>query len=69
MISRTVLRSVHLAGTPLIGAFVYSAALRDVPAFALCVQIVVFPLIALAGLSMWPGLRGLRRRLAGPTRA
>lgn len=69
MISRLVLRSVHLVGAPLIGAFVYSSALRDVPAFTLGVQVVVFPLIALAGLAMWPGLRGLRRRLARPTQA
>lgn len=59
-----LLRNLHLAASPVIGAFVYSGALRDNATFLALVQWVVFPLVAAAGLALWLGPR-LARRGAG----
>ena len=60
------LRYLHLAMTPVLGAFVYSDALREADAFERIVQAAVFPLTAGAGLAMWLGPRLLRRARATP---
>jgi hypothetical protein len=60
------LRLVHLALTPLLGAFVYSPSLRALPEFAAVVQFGAFPLAAAAGLAMWLGPRLLRRHRTAP---
>jgi hypothetical protein len=52
-----LLRNLHLAASPLIGAFVYSGALRANDTFLAIVQWGVFPLVAAAGLAMWLGPR------------
>jgi len=52
-----LLRNLHLAASPLIGAFVYSGALRANDTFLAIVQWGVFPLVATAGLAMWLGPR------------
>jgi hypothetical protein len=52
-LSYRLLRNVHLAITPVLGAFVYASPLRDNPAFVAVVQWVVFPMVAGAGLLMW----------------
>lgn len=52
-LSPRLLRYVHLAAAPFVGAFVYSSALRDIPAFAALIQWMVFPLVAAAGLALW----------------
>lgn len=62
-----LLRNLHLASTPLIGAYVYSGALREMPAFAAAVQWVAFPLAAGVGLWLWLGPRLLRRATARGT--
>jgi len=56
-----LIRNLHLATTPLLGAFVYSGALRDTATFLALVQWVVFPLVAAAGLALWLGPRLARR--------
>ena len=52
---------MHLAASPFIGAFVYSAALRTNETFLAVIQWVVFPLVAAAGLALWLGPRLSRR--------
>lgn len=52
-LSHHLLRNLHLATTPVLGAFVYATPLRDNPAFLAIVQWGVFPLVAGAGLLMW----------------
>ena len=59
-----LIRNLHLAASPFIGAFVYSGALRENDAFVAFVQWGVFPLVAAAGLALWLGPR-LTRRGAG----
>lgn len=59
-----LIRNVHLAASPFIGAFVYSGALRANETFLALVQWAVFPLVAAAGLALWLGPR-LARRVAG----
>jgi hypothetical protein len=61
-----LIRNVHLAASPFIGAFVYSGALRENDAFLSVIQWVVFPLVAAAGLVLWLGPR-LARYRAGRT--
>ena len=56
-----LIRNVHLAASPLIGAFVYSGALRSNETFLAVIQWVVFPLVAAAGLALWLGPRVARR--------
>ena len=58
---RKLIRNVHLAASPFIGAFVYSGALRENDAFVALVQWGVFPLVAVAGLALWLGPRLARR--------
>ena len=66
-LSHRLLRNVHLATAPILGAFVYSGALRENDAFVSIVQWGVFPLVAGAGLALW--LRGfLARRAANKER-
>jgi hypothetical protein len=60
-----LVRGLHLAAAPLIGAFVYSRALRDDEIFAAVVQWAAFPLLAAAGLALWLGPR-LARSSRGP---
>lgn len=63
-VSHRFLRNVHLAATPLVGAFVYARPLQESEAFAAVVQWGAFPLVAGAGLVLWA--RGLlARRAAG----
>ena len=52
-----LIRHVHLAASPFIGAFVYSDALRTNETFLAVIQWVVFPLVAAAGLVLWRGPR------------
>jgi hypothetical protein len=59
-----LLRNLHLAASPVTGAFVYSGALRDNATFLALVQWLVFPLVAAAGLALWLGPH-LARRGAG----
>ena len=47
------IRNIHLFGSPFVGAFIYSDALRQVGAFAALVQWGLFPLMAAAGLLLW----------------
>lgn len=54
-----LIRNLHLATSPFIGAFVYSGALRSNETFLALIQWGVFPLVAAAGLALW-----LRPRLA-----
>ena len=56
-----LIRNLHLAASPFIGAFVYSGALRQSEAFLVLIQWVVFPLVAAAGLALWLGPRLSRR--------
>ncbi len=56
-----LIRNVHLAASPFIGAFVYSDALRTNETFLAVIQWVVFPLVAAAGLALWLGPRLSRR--------
>jgi hypothetical protein len=60
-----LIRNLHLATTPFLGAFVYSGALREVDAFVLAVQWGAFPLAASAGLALWLGPRLARRAARG----
>ena len=57
-----LIRNLHLAASPFIGAFVYSGALRESDAFLSVIQWVVFPLVAAAGLALWLGPRLARQR-------
>ena len=59
------IRNLHLLSAPLIGAFVYSSALRELDAFVTLVQWAVFLLVAGAGLVLWlaPRLARLRSGL------
>jgi len=52
-LSPRLLRNTHLVAAPIVGAFVYSSALREVQAFTAFVQWIVFPLVAAAGLALW----------------
>lgn len=52
-LSYRLLRNVHLAATPFLGAFVYAGPLRDHTTFMAIVQWGVFPVVAGAGLMMW----------------
>jgi hypothetical protein len=56
-----LLRTVHIAASPLIGAFVYSGFLRANETFVRIVQWGVFPLVAGEGLAMWLAPRVIRR--------
>jgi hypothetical protein len=58
------IRCAHMAASPLIGAFIYSPALREHAVFAPLVQAVVFPLVGALGLWLWLGPRWLARRAA-----
>jgi hypothetical protein len=60
-----LLRNLHLAASPFIGAFVYSGELRANDTFLAIVQRGVFPLVAAAGIAMWLGPRLARRIRAG----
>ncbi|MCE2946822.1 MAG: hypothetical protein ACK5TI_00505 [bacterium] len=51
-LSHRLLRNLHLATTPILGAFVYASPLRENAAFVSLVQWGVFPLVAGAGLVM-----------------
>ena len=62
----TLLRNLHLAASPFIGAYVYSSALRANETFSALVQWGVFPLVASAGLALWLGPRLARRSRARP---
>ncbi len=55
------IRNLHLATSPLIGAFVYSGALRANETFTAIMQWGVFPVVAAAGLALWLGPRLARR--------
>ena len=56
-----LIRNLHLAASPLIGAFVYSGALRSNETFLALIQWGVFPLVAAAGLALRLGPRLARR--------
>ena len=56
-----LIRHVHLAASPFIGAFVYAGARRSNGTFLAVSQWVVFPLVAAAGLALWLGPRLSRR--------
>ncbi len=60
-IPHKLIRNLHLAAAPFIGAFVYSGALRANETFAALVQWGVFPLMAVGGLLLWLGPRLARR--------
>jgi hypothetical protein len=60
-LSGRLLRNLHLATAPVIGAFVYSAALRENDIFVAIVQWGVFPVVAGAGLALWIRPRLVRR--------
>lgn len=51
-LSHRLLRNLHLATTPILGAFVYASPLRENAAFVSLVQWGVFPMVAGAGLVM-----------------
>lgn len=63
-LTHRVLRNMHLATTPVLGAFVYATPLRENPTFVTVVQWGVFPLVATAGLVMWLRPWLARRRAA-----
>jgi hypothetical protein len=52
-LSHRLLRNLHLATTPVLGAFVYASPLREHATFFAIVQWGVFPVVAGAGLLMW----------------
>ncbi len=54
---RTYLRYGHIAAAFLIGPFIYSTSLQDVDAYALFVQLVVFPSMGFSGILMWQQAR------------
>jgi hypothetical protein len=51
-LSHRLLRNLHLATTPILGAFVYSSPMRENEVFLSIVQWGVFPLVAGAGLAL-----------------
>ena len=51
-LTHRLLRNIHLAATPFLGAFVYAGPLRENAAFVSIVQWGVFPLVAVAGIVM-----------------
>lgn len=53
---RTLSRALHLVGSALIGAFVYSP-LGDLAWFTALMQFGVIPLLALSGVVMWQQAR------------
>ena len=59
---RDVQRIVHLVSGLLVGAYIYTP-LADLPAFSAFIQIVVVPVLVVAGMAMWQMAR-LRRLLA-----
>jgi hypothetical protein len=52
-LSHKLLRNLHLATTPVLGAFVYVSPLRENPTFVSIVQWGVFPQVASDGILMW----------------
>jgi transposase InsO family protein len=52
-LSHRLLRNLHLATTPVLGAYVYASPLREDATFVAIVQWGVFPVVAVAGLLMW----------------
>jgi hypothetical protein len=52
-LSYKLLRNLHLATTPVLGAFVYASPLRENLTFVAIVQWGVFPLVASAGVLMY----------------
>jgi hypothetical protein len=52
-LSHRLLRNIHLATTPILGAFVYASPLREISTFVTLVQWGAFPLAACAGLALW----------------
>ena len=52
-LSHRLLRNLHLATTPVLGAFVYARPLREHATFVAIIQWDVFPTVAGAGLLMW----------------
>jgi hypothetical protein len=60
-IPHRLVRNLHLAASPFIGAYVYSGALRANETFAALVQWGVFPLMAAGGLLLWLSPRLARR--------
>ena len=61
-ISFRLIRNLHLAASPFIGAFNYSGVLRSNETFLALIQRGVFLLVAAAGLALWLGPRLARRR-------
>ena len=65
-LSHRLLRNLHLATAPILGAFVYSSPLRENEVFVSLVQWVVFPLVAGAGLALlirpWLARRSAERK-------
>lgn len=59
-----LIRNLHLAASPFMGAFVYSSALRANDIFVAVMQWGVFPLMAAGGLLLWLGPRLSRRSSA-----
>ena len=61
-LTHRLLRNIHVAATPFLGAFVYAGPLRESPAFVSIVQWGVLPLVAVAGMVMlirpWLSKRG-----------
>ncbi|MEN9771476.1 MAG: hypothetical protein RJA58_119 [Pseudomonadota bacterium] len=66
-LSHRLLRNLHLATTPVLGAFVYASPLRENATFVVIVQWGVFPVVAGAGLLMW--IRPLLARRAAETKS
>lgn len=64
-LSHRLLRNMHLATTPILGAFVYASPLREHAVYVAIVQWGVFPLAAGAGCLMW--IRPWLARRAAPT--
>jgi hypothetical protein len=62
-----LIRNLHLAASPFMGAFVYSGALRANDTFVAVMQWGVFPLMAAGGLVLWLGPRLARRAAARRT--
>ena len=52
-LSHRLLRNLHLATTPVLGAFVYASPLLEHATFVAIIQWGVFPTVAGAGLLMW----------------
>jgi hypothetical protein len=56
---RTVSRAIHLVGSALLGAYIYSP-LSDLAWFVALMQFGVVPILAVSGLMMWQQARLLR---------